>query len=298
MSTLDPRTLSRLSLAAGLLGCLFLLTPASGCRSRSSSGASVAGQPREDQVEYKDGAVTVTSGENGAELRLGGAGLSMPDGWPAAFPLYPGARVSLSYQRTEEGGSRVVMLASSDPAEKLIEFYAQKAAAEGFVLASEKRSPGAWLQDYVTASRAFNIAVQDSASGVDVSLQLMEGRHNSLPAVAEIYWRGVDALPPDWPAERLPRLPGSTVEAAASMADAAGLKYRLQFTSPRPLEEVQAFYHDAAVACGLTPDPAGAGGPTAVYSGVAGQLELSCFTAAGGNKYLATYYASPASDER
>lgn len=278
--------------AAGI-ACLLLAQSGTACRSRAprhqpaaTAGANAGG----DKVEYKDGAVTVTSSENGAQVTLGGAGTAMPAGWPAAFPLFPGAKVSLSFLREEDGGSQVVMLSSAAPPEELLDFYSAKAAAEGFVLSSEKRGPGSWARDFLTPTRAFNLAVQDSAAGVDVSLQLMEGRSNQLPAAPEIYWQGINALPPGWPAKALPALPGSSIEACASMPDGMRMKYRLQFASTRPPDEVQAFYRDLATAQGLSPTREQSSEATLVFEGRPGKLELSCFEAAESDKYLVTLY--------
>lgn len=271
------------------------------CREAPRDNASAkadasAGKPARDQVDFNAGAVTVTSAENGAQVTLGGAGTSMPAGWPAEFPLYPGAKVSLSFERKEDGGSRVVLLSSGDSDEKLIAFYGARALAQGFKLAKEKRSAGHWSREYVTASRNFNLSAQQSGQGYDLSLQLLEGRKNSLPSAPEVYWQGVAGFPPGWPEKLLPAYPGAAPDALASLATEGGLKYRLQFSTAREAPAVQKFYREQARAAGLQPQDPDPASPTQVYEGPAGHLEVSCFDAEGQRKAVLTLYTSAAAD--
>jgi hypothetical protein len=241
-------------------------------------------------VDFEDGQVKVTSSENGAEVTLGGEGAEMPKDWPAAFPLYPGATLKLSYLRKEDGGSRVVMLTATEVPDKLIAFYRAKSLAEGFSLVSEQRTPGNWTQSYVTATRSFNLAVQGAAASLDVSLQLMEGRSNSIPQAAEVYWQGVDGLPPAWPLELLPPYPDGSINAAAYMPEEGVLKYRIQLITARPATAVHDFYRRAALKAGLIElklDGVNAA-ISRSYEGKVGRLEVNCMAGASDTKVVLT----------
>ena len=67
----------------------------------------------------KGGAVTVTDKKTGTVVQ-GGSAVKLPDGWPAAVPIYPGSTVRSA---VSSAGGKNVTLATPDSAAKVTAFY-------------------------------------------------------------------------------------------------------------------------------------------------------------------------------
>lgn len=68
------------------------------------------------------GGVTIKDPKTGAIARAG-TGAALPDGWPAAAPVYPGGKIMTSFD-TPTG--KQVTFTSTDPADKVHAFYKSK----------------------------------------------------------------------------------------------------------------------------------------------------------------------------
>lgn len=98
-----------------------------GCGQKSTTVTNPDGSKA--TVTQKGGSTEITvTGENGETVRVAGGGgsVALPEGFPQDVPIYPAAKVTTSGKTPE---TMSVVLATTDPAKKVLDFYNEKLKA-------------------------------------------------------------------------------------------------------------------------------------------------------------------------
>ena len=92
-------------------------------------------------VETEDGGVRISGEEEGVGEVTGlfGENAKIPDGFPKDVPVYPGSEVS---DATVAGAAVLIRLRTGDDFEKVVAFYREKLAEEGWSLTPEREFSG------------------------------------------------------------------------------------------------------------------------------------------------------------
>jgi len=101
-----------------------------------------AGCKKTATYSTRDGSVTVEqkgndassmtfSSKDGKSVTMNVGGDKIPDDYPKDLPVYPGAKVMVT-QSLSEKNARTLMLESTDPADKIAEFYKKGLESNGW----------------------------------------------------------------------------------------------------------------------------------------------------------------------
>jgi len=118
----------RMNLVVGA-SSFILLASAGGC-SRSKTYTSSDGSVTVKQ-EGKDASSMTFTGKNGEKVAINLNGGKVPDDYPKDVPLYEGTKVVMANSTTEKHTQHLV-LESSDPADKIVEYYKKGLDSNGW----------------------------------------------------------------------------------------------------------------------------------------------------------------------
>jgi hypothetical protein len=122
----------------------------------------------------KDGSVTVEkkgndqssmtfTGKDGQKVEINTGGGKVPDDYPKDMPVYEGTKVVMS-QSANEKNTHTLVLESSDPADKISDFYKKGMESNGWKIDS---SMNMGQMNMVTASKDNHQAVLQVMNGPD-----------------------------------------------------------------------------------------------------------------------------------
>jgi hypothetical protein len=118
----------RKNIAAGISAAIFTIAGA-GC-SRSSTYSSKDGTVKVEQ-KGKDSSSMTFTGKDGQKVVIDSGGGKVPDDYPKDLPVYAGAKVIMSQSATEKNTHNLV-LESSDPADKIADYYKKSLESNGW----------------------------------------------------------------------------------------------------------------------------------------------------------------------
>ncbi|MGI8989538.1 MAG: hypothetical protein ACR2I2_08130 [Bryobacteraceae bacterium] len=110
----------------------------------TSAGGSVA----IDQ-KGKDASSMTFTGRDGKQVSIEMNTGSMPSDYPRDVPVYKDARVVMAQSMSEKHG-RHVMLETSDPAAKIVDYYKRELGANGWKIEANMSTPA---MDMITAAK-------------------------------------------------------------------------------------------------------------------------------------------------
>jgi hypothetical protein len=114
--------------------------------------------------------------EDGSTTTVVGEDTTLPEGWPAGLPQYPGSKLELANTATADDGiaMTVFMTATDDPA-KVAEFYAGKAAAMGMKQVTKMVHGEMVTAHYQSAEWMLNLGCGAQEDGTGITLMLSPG---------------------------------------------------------------------------------------------------------------------------
>ncbi len=136
--------------------------------------AATAACSRGTTYTSKDGSVTVEkkgndqssmtfTGKDGQKVEINTGGGKIPDDYPKDMPVYEGAKVVLS-QSANAKNTHTLVLESTDPADKISDFYKKGLESNGWEIDSSMNMP---QLNMVTASKDKRRAVVQVMNGAD-----------------------------------------------------------------------------------------------------------------------------------
>lgn len=148
--------------------------------------AGCGGNERRQTVVTKDGKAEITTredgqgttmnvtGENGAVASFtAGDGARWPSQWPDFAPAYPGAKVQTSMAgSSKDGKGGMVSFSTSDPADKVLDFYKTRAAAAGIktVMSTEQGNSRSFSAGDEASGRSLNVSATSEGGNTQVTV--------------------------------------------------------------------------------------------------------------------------------
>lgn len=117
--------------------------------------------------------MTMTDKETGQTSEVDMAAKSMPEGWPASLPQYPGSTIEMTQtHKLDAGTSLIVAMKTADSPDKVTSFYDEKATAAGFKQQSTMTAADNGQTMYESADQMFGFlyVVEDGATRISLSL--------------------------------------------------------------------------------------------------------------------------------
>jgi hypothetical protein len=161
-----------------------LLLP--GCRKLAEKATEkVAEKVAEQQIEKstggkahvdinsQGGSVKVSSDNGKTQAEYGTA--SLPEGWPAWLPQYPGSKITMGMRQMEgDKASLHLMLTTRDAPDKVLQFYEQKAIAQGFKsqMKMNMQQTGT-METFEGTDQTLSIVISTGSDGTSASLTLV-----------------------------------------------------------------------------------------------------------------------------
>lgn len=128
------------------------------CSSGDTAMENAAKDAMQGEERQADAGTVMTEGE-------------APANWPADVPLYPGAQVAFSAMNIIEGKqTAVIALSSSEGAEKVVKFYQEQLAAEGWKTENVMVSTVASGMEAVKDGRRLQLAVLGEGTETTISI--------------------------------------------------------------------------------------------------------------------------------
>lgn len=123
-----------------------------------------------------DGQATTmnVTGDDGAVASFAaGDGARWPSQWPDFAPAYPGAKVQSSMAgSSKDGTGGMVSFSTSDPAEKVLDFYKARASAAGIktVMTAEQGNSRSFSAGDEASGRSLNVSATSEGGTTQVTL--------------------------------------------------------------------------------------------------------------------------------
>ena len=123
----------------------------------------------------ESGSWTMTDPETGETTEVKAETGTMPEGWPASLPQYPGSTIEMSQvMDSPDGRMLMVSLKCADATDMVTAFYADKAAAAGFKEMGNFSTPEGGQTMYESDTQALTVHYSPDEGGTDVTLQLID----------------------------------------------------------------------------------------------------------------------------